>query len=114
MRRWYVPAVVPLKTRVKKISIALILTSYGGISAYYGKMVVPGRGYGLILEGIPLYLMLTAFLCGIISQLSVVVSHYDKRNNEGQYEYFSQLTMLVGWGLGISSIAVHICLPYFE
>jgi hypothetical protein len=42
--------------------------------------------------------MYGAFICACLVMLSVVVDHYDKRNNEINYKKFADTFRYLGWG----------------
>jgi hypothetical protein len=43
--------------------------------------------------------MYGAFLCAVGNMMSVVVDHYDQRNNENNYKLFARVTQIAGWTL---------------
>jgi hypothetical protein len=50
--------------------------------------------------------MYGAIICACLVMLSVVVDHYDKRNNERSYTFFADLFTYLGWGFFILSLAM--------
>jgi len=43
--------------------------------------------------------MYAAFVCACIVMLSVVIDHYDKRDNEHKYQAIGRFFEYSGWGL---------------
>jgi hypothetical protein len=54
--------------------------------------------------------MAAAMLCGAIVLLSVVVDHYDRRDNEAAYRLFKWLAVRIGWSLLAASLISHLYL----
>jgi len=50
--------------------------------------------------------MYGAFIGGCLTMLSVVVDHFDKRDNEAQYKYFADKCKKIGWSLFILSTLI--------
>lgn len=59
-------------------------------------------------HGIPCWIMYFALLAAALNLLSVVVDHYDKRNNETNYKRFAIWTRKIGWGLFILAFAADL------
>lgn len=45
--------------------------------------------------------MYFALLFAAVTLLSVIIDHYDKRNNETNYKKFAKITSRIGWTLFI-------------
>jgi hypothetical protein len=59
---------------------------------------MPGkRSKGIHLHDVPAWVMYGAFICACLVMLSVVVDHYDKRNNETNYKRFADTFRVLGW-----------------
>ena len=69
----YIPNHIPSSERIKNIIFSLALCAYGTYGVW---------GNDLYLHGIPAWVLYGAILCACLVMLSVVVDHYDKRNNE--------------------------------
>ena len=63
---------------------------------------------GIHLHNEPILIMYGAFICGVLVMLSVVIDHYDKRNNEHVYEIFSKIFKYLGWGLFATAIVFQL------
>lgn len=51
------------------------------------------------MHGEPMWIMLGAFACAVANLLSIVIDHYDRRNNEINYRRFAKVTRILGWVL---------------
>lgn len=93
------PNFVPLATRILNIAFAFLLIAYGLAGVFRGsfKVVPPKSKTGLVLYDQPAWLFATAIFIGVVVLLSVVIDHYDKRNNERRYLVFKRVA--VGAGL---------------
>jgi len=101
----YVPNKLPLRERMINKLFSIILIIYGGYGIYINDLYIPGkRGNGTHLHDEPALLMYGAFICGSLVMLSVVVDHYDERDNEHKYRAFARLFKVLGWGSFIASI----------
>ena len=96
----YTPNTIPTRQRVAYPIIALILFAYGSHGVYVGDLYLPGRhSRGMDLHGAPAWIMYAAIICACVSMLSVVVDHYDRRNNEATYHRIAKLGAYAGWTL---------------
>lgn len=103
------PNHIPYKERAFNIGASLLLFVYGGYGIYINDLYLPGRRRrGIHLHDDPAWVMYGAFLCACLVMLSVVVDHYDKRNNEHKYRKFAAAFKVAGWGLFIGSLALSI------
>ena len=58
---------------------------------------IPGkRGKGIHFHGAACTLIYGAFIFGAANFISVIVDHYDKRNNETNYQKFAKVTRIIG------------------
>lgn len=105
----YVPNKIPLKERLLNKLFSIILIVYGGYGIYINDLYLPGkRSNGIHLHDEPALIMYAAFICGCLVMLSVVVDHYDERDNEHKYQAFAKIFTLLGWGLFAVSVVWHI------
>lgn len=103
------PNHIPANERAKCLLFSVGLILYGTFGFYIDDLYVPGkRSRGLHFHGIPCLVMYLAFLFAAITFLSVVVDHYDKRNNETNYQKFSKACRLIGWALFFAAIILDI------
>ena len=100
----YTPNHIPAAERTINIILSAILLLYGTIGIISDDLYIPGkRRPGMHFHGEPAWVMYGAFLCVAANMLSVVVDHYDKRNNETNYKLFARVTQIAGWVLFIFS-----------
>ena len=79
---------------------SIILIVYGGYGVYKNDLFIPGKRIkGVHLHDEPAILMYAAFICGCLVMLSVIVDHYDERDNEHKYKTFAKVFKYLGWGL---------------
>ena len=52
--------------------------------------------------------MFGAMVCACLIMLSVIVDHYDKRNNERNYRTFAEIFKIMGWGFIVASLILGI------
>ena len=55
--------------------------------------------------------MYGAMICAALVLMSVVVDHYDRRNNEGQYRTFARIFQILGWTLFATALMVKLFWP---
>lgn len=101
----YTPNKIPEIERIISIVASVSLAAYGIIGLLIDDIYVPGkRGPGSHLHGIAAYIMFAAIFCFIINFLSVIVDHYDERDNERYYKLINNVS---GWlGLGLIFVAL--------
>jgi hypothetical protein len=105
----HTPNKIPLKERMINKFFSAVLIIYGGYGIYVNDLYIPGkRSSGVHLHDEPALLMYAAFICGALVMLSVVVDHYDERNNEHKYQVFAKTFKYLGWGLFGASLIWHI------
>ena len=94
----YAPNHIPFKSRVLSIVFSTILLGYGLFAYRIDDLYLPGkRSGGMHLHGESMYIMLIAFAFAVANLLSVVVDHYDRRNNETNYRKFARVSGILGW-----------------
>ena len=95
----YKPNHISLDTRAWYLVVSALIVSYSVASLLRDDFYIwfpGGRGKSIDehLRGNAAWLAAAAALCGCANMLSVVVDHYDKRNNETNYRAFAK------WSLG--------------
>ncbi len=94
----YSPNHIPAKERVTNILFSIFLLAYGSYGLWINDLYTPGKGgKGVHLHDVPAWVMYGAFICACLVMLSVVVDHYDKRNNETNYKKFADIFRVLGW-----------------
>lgn len=101
---------VELDTRAVCLAGSALLICYAVASIIYDDFFIwlPGRrstGY-VHLHGIPVWFACAAVLSACLSMLSIVVDHYDTRDNEIKYRRFAKVAFKVAIGLLIFSMFI--------
>lgn len=111
MSKDYSPNHIPRAERFINVVYSLALIALGGVGLWSGKLLLPGRRIGgpngLELGGLPAWAMYGAMLCACLVMLSVIVDHYDRRDNEINYRRFAQTFKFIGWALFVASLALY-------
>jgi hypothetical protein len=95
----YIPNEIPINERVLSLVISTFLLVYGLYGLYKGEIYIPGkRGDGIYLDGLALWIMLAGLICGAIVFISVVLDHYDRRDNEHKYYKIGSRAKYLGIG----------------
>lgn len=96
----HIPNSVPSSERTTNMVFSAILFAYGSYGVWVNDLYIPGkRSRGIHLHDVPAWIMYGAMICACLVMLSVVVDHYDRRNNERYYRTFAEFGKFVGWGL---------------
>jgi len=96
----YIPNEIPREERRNNILFSTLLFAYGSYGVWVNDLYIPGkRSRGVHLHDVPAWIMYAAMICACVVMLSVVVDHYDRRNNERHYRAFAEVGKFVGWGL---------------
>lgn len=93
----YTPNHISVGERILHVVLSLGLISYGLIGFLKDDLYMPAKRGGFHLHGASALLMFMAMLSASAVLLSVVVDHYDKRNNERYYYLFARLGEVAGW-----------------
>ena len=101
----YKPNQVPKGEQIAFGALSMGLLLYGTAALLRNDLFIPGKHSGGVhFHGIPLYILYTAILCAASSMVSVIVDHYDKRENEKSYQHFARATAIAGWVLYIMAL----------
>jgi hypothetical protein len=104
---FYTPNHIPADERSKNILTSVALFLYGSYGVYVNDLYIPGkRSRGIHLHDVPCWIMFAAIICACLVMLSVVVDHYDQRNNETNYQLFTDVFRMLGWGFFWLSIVM--------
>jgi hypothetical protein len=105
------PNHIPLIERIINVFYASVIIGLGAIGLSTGSLLIPGKrtsaANGVALQGLPAWIMYAAMLCACAVLLSVVLDHYDRRNNEVNYRRFAQVGKVLGWFLCFLSLALY-------
>ena len=89
----------------------MIIRSLG---LYFDDLFIPQKhGDGIHLSGITAVIMYIAIIFTVLNLLSVIVDHFDKRNNEFSYQLFAKITKVCGWISFLVSIIWALILESF-
>lgn len=98
-REKYIPNFIPAFIRYFNITASFILLIYGAYGIYVNDLYIPGkRGRGIHLQDEAALIVYAAFICACTVMISVVIDHYDKRDNEHKYQAVGRLFKYLGWG----------------
>lgn len=101
----YTPNHIPSNERVQNIVVSILLAVYGAYGIWINDLYIPGKRFkGVHLHDVPAWIMYAAFICACLVMLSVVIDHYDRRNNEINYKLFANVFRNLGWGFFILSL----------
>ena len=97
-RKPYIPNSIPKQTRIFNFCAAVFLLAYGSYGLGRNDLYLPGkRTTGVHLHDSAAMLMMAAIVCAAAVMLSVVLDHYDERNNEAHYHRAAQVLRWLGW-----------------
>ncbi len=106
----HTPNHISLGERVFHVLLSLFLIGYGSLGFLADDLYLPGKRRGVHLHGAPALLMLIAMLLASAALLSVVVDHYDRRDNERYYRFFAR----VGEGAAWTFFALALLLDLYQ
>jgi hypothetical protein len=105
----YTANVIPERERLWSFVVAGLLIVYGGYGVWTDDLYIPGRGpSGIHLHNIEAWLMYGAMLCGSVSLLSILIDHFDKRDNEQRYRIFERVVRHIGVALLCLSLGIAV------
>lgn len=94
----YTPNHIDSSTRIGNLFLSACLLGYGIYGVYVDDIYIPGkRSPGTHFHGEPAWFLCAAMVCSALNMLSVVVDHYDIRNNEINYKRFATVTQVLSW-----------------
>jgi hypothetical protein len=111
----YVPNHIPLRERVFYTTGAVALFAYGLHGLRVNDLILPlfGRRRGLRLihlQGAPALIVWVAMFMVCLGLLSVVIDHYDRRNNQERYDEFLFLAIMAAIVIGFLGLLVNMVL----
>ena len=75
----------------------------------FNDLLLPSRrGGGVHLHDGSAWIMYAAMICACLVMLSVVLDHYDRRNNERHYRAFATAGEFAGWILFGFSLLLNV------
>lgn len=99
----------PLRRRYVIQAIAIAL--YAGLGLQAGHLVLPTKTRAIEINGVASVLLAAALFVAAANMLSIVLDHYDRRNNEHRYESFAKATRWLGWGLVAAATVLYVVNP---
>lgn len=105
----YTPNYIDKAERTLNIWFSIVLFVYGSYGVWVNDLYLPGkRTRGIHLHDVPAWIMYAAIICACFVMLSVVIDHYDRRDNEINYRRFAAVGRYLGWGLFVLSLVMAI------
>ncbi|MBX3628159.1 MAG: hypothetical protein KF892_24325 [Rhizobacter sp.] len=107
------PNEIPFALRLYSLVLAALLLAYGISGFLNNKLEIAtrkGGGGRLVLYDRPAWLLASSVIVGAILLLSLIVDHYDRRNNEGWYRAFRQAMIYVGLALLAAALVSYVYL----
>lgn len=94
----YSPNHIPRWERFWNTVFSVTLLAYGVYGLSINDLYMPGKhGPGVHLHGLTAWVMFAAMLCACANMISLVIDHYDVRNNETNYRKFARVTQIAGY-----------------
>ncbi len=113
------PNRIPTGVKIRCLCLSSLLLAYGTYGIYIDDLYIP-RGRRRIhllpdihLHGGPAWIMYAALLCAVAILLSVVIDHYDTRDNEHDYRLFAKITYIAGLSLFGLALVLQSSSPFF-
>ncbi|WDE01688.1 hypothetical protein [Thalassomonas actiniarum] len=103
----YIPNSISIGNRLLHIILSISLLFYGAYGVYTDDLYIPSRRDIFHFSGLAAWLVYAGMICLCAYLLSVVIDHYDKRDNEHQYYKFGKRIRLTGFILFLIAIAFH-------
>ncbi|MEO6155639.1 MAG: hypothetical protein ABIP16_07925 [Thermomonas sp.] len=109
----YNPNQIPRTEQFINILYAAFIIALGVIGLMTGNLLLPGKRIGpgsggLSLHGLTAWFMGAAMVCACVVLLSTVVDHYDRRDNEVNYQRIARVGKVLGWSLFAIALALHL------
>ena len=102
----YQPNKVAASIQIFNFIISVILISYGTYGILSDDIYIPGRSKGVHFNGFSAWLVYVSFIFASCTLFSVIVDHYDKRNNERIYIVLSKTFSVLGWSCFLLALFV--------
>lgn len=104
-KKWTGPNSIKPSTRIQHCLASCALLAYAVYALWMDDFFLPAKGGGGIhLHGLAAWLMAGAFCCAVVNLLSVVIDHYDRRNNELTYAHAAAATQWLGWTFFLAAL----------
>jgi cbb3-type cytochrome oxidase subunit 1 len=102
----YKPNRIPLSERIAYIFFSILIFAYGTAIVIFDDFTVTNRRGGVVihLHGIPVWVLYGAMLSVVALLISMVLDHYDKRDNEKNYRQFAKIAVILAISLFVLAI----------
>ncbi len=105
----YIPNHIPSAERWWNVGLSLLILAWGAYGLFADDLIVPTkRGNGIHLLGTAAVIMFCAMVASVLNLLSVVLDHFDIRNNELMYRRIAFGMQALGWSLFAAAIIFHV------
>jgi hypothetical protein len=104
----YVPNSISIGNRLLSVLFSLALLIYGANGIYTDDLYIPGKRGGIHFSGLSTWLAYAGIICLCVSLLSIIIDHYDKRDNEHKYYEFGKGIRLLGFILFLVAIVFNL------
>jgi len=111
--RKYVPNFIPFSDRIFNIAASFFLLIYGTYGLMVNDIYIPGkRSRGIHFYDENAIMVYAAFICASIVMISVVIGHYDQRDNEHRYKAVGRFFKISGWVLFFIACVLSLFVPH--
>lgn len=102
----FAPNTVSMKTRLFYLLATVVLVAWGGYGVFINDLMVPAKRDFMHLHGPAAWVMYGAWLFGASFLVSVIIDHYDRRDNETRYKRFQNKVSGAGWAFFVLSLGI--------
>lgn len=105
----YQPNKIPWQTRLYYLMLSPAILLYGTYGLINDDLYIPGkRSRGIHFHGSAAILVFVVFLFVIANMFSVVIDHFDKRDNEINYRNFAKFTLIIAVVLFFIALIIQV------
>ena len=99
---------IPPRIRGGMALSSLFLILYGAHGVWVNDLYIPGkRGAGVHFPGIAMWFTFGAMVFATMNAISLLLDHFDSRDNRKSYLQFARATTVVAWYLLITGLVIH-------
>lgn len=104
----YKPNKIPTLSRIFYTISSLFLFTYATFGLVHDDIFIPGkRSRGIHFHGLAAEIVYISLILIICNMISIIIDHYDKRDNEINYKKFAALTSFTAWIIFIIALTVN-------
>ena len=100
----YIPNEVPARVLVGRSIIAILLIAYSGYGIWHGELTIPLKNSSIVVYETSLWILVSACLCACLELMTLVIAHFDKRDNEMMYYKFASVAQSLSISLFILAL----------